>query len=665
MRPRLLAPLGLFLALSGGFAAAAPAPAAEPRRAAIVFLPAEDEQRSALLEAFGRREMAVGLVSPSVGGYDPNQTVLDISQGTRIATGLYPSAPPRLSVAPRGALEGEEGAYVNDRVRGWSAAVRRARAAPGEVVPGLLGAAVGTGNALYVGGRGANAEAAVAADRDGEVAAAAAADPPGAVGAWPSFRLLVIRADSSGQGLVALDGLLRSRRANDLVIAMRAPPPGPELRLLPAAALGPGIPAGVLRSATTRRAGLVTATDLAPSVLRALGRRVPAAIEGQPLASRPGDGAATARDLAARLDVILERRPVALPAVLMAWGLALAALAAVGRARTGLRLGLLTALWMPGTALLPAALAPSAVVEALVLALGSLGLAVATDRLLRWPLAPALPAAAVLLAYTIDLAAGSAFTPLALTGSNPRGGARFFGVGNELETLLTVTILLGTGAAVSVTARRRAILAFALTGLFGAIVMGAGRLGADVGAVIALGAGAAAAVLACLPPGRARRRGAVLALLVPLLALAGLFALDVLTGGGAHLSRSVVEADSLAGLGDVAERRIRLSLTGLTAPGTLIAVLAAVIVLALGVVRRRRILAPLAGGAPGFTAGVIGAFAAVVVGALANDSGPLILILGTVFLGFAAAYACGRPHEESLPERDRRHTEQPDAGFVG
>ena len=71
-----------------------------------------------------------------------------------------------------------------------------------------------------------------------------------------------------------------------------------------------------------------------------------------------------------------------------------------------------------------------------------------------------------------------------------------------------------------------------------ALVLGAGRLGADVGAVITLGAGGAAAVVASLPGGPSRRALA-LAVIVPLVAVAALIGLDLLIGGGAHLTRTV------------------------------------------------------------------------------------------------------------------------------
>jgi hypothetical protein len=63
----------------------------------------------------------------------------------------------------------------------------------------------------------------------------------------------------------------------------------------------------------------------------------------------------------------------------------------------------------------------------------------------------------------------------------------------------------------------------------------------------------------------------------------------------------------------------------------------AVIALIWGLRSRRRLLAPLSA-APGLRAGLIGAFVAVVAGALSNDSGPMILLIGTSYLALSAGY---------------------------
>ena len=97
---------------------------AQDDRALIAFLPAADD--AGLLERMERLG-AVGVTSPTVGGYDPRQMYLDIGQGARVSTRVYDDELPTLRLLPNG------------RIAGWEAAVRRADDAPGDVVPGLLG----------------------------------------------------------------------------------------------------------------------------------------------------------------------------------------------------------------------------------------------------------------------------------------------------------------------------------------------------------------------------------------------------------------------------------------------------------------------------------------------------------------------------------------------
>lgn len=389
---------------------------------------------------------------------------------------------------------------------------------------------------------------------------------------------------------------------------------------------------------------MVAVTDYAPTILRELGLEVPDEMEGRPMESASGS-AGDAESLADRLSHIKGRRAPALRMCFGAWLLALALLALVGRRRQGSRLTLLAAMWLPAVALLTGAIDPSRAAETVTLALGSLALALATDLLVRWPRAPAVPAAVVIGAHLADLVAGSPLIVRSLAGPNPGFGARYYGVGNELEAILSVTVLLGAGAFLAGRRGRTVPAGFALVCLVTALFIGAGRLGADVGGVITIGAGAAAAVLASLPGGVTKRALAI-ALVTPALAVAALVAVDIVTGGDAHLTRSVLDADSPGELVDVAERRFEISWSSLKQGTTPLSVGLFAVALGYGIARRREVLAPLRGD-PAFAAGMWGALAATVVGALANDSGPTIFLVGAAALVLAAGYLAGKP----LPRR--------------
>ncbi|MBA2765193.1 MAG: hypothetical protein H0U42_10990, partial [Thermoleophilaceae bacterium] len=155
------------------------------------------------------------------------------------------------------------------------------------------------------------------------------------------------------------------------------------------------------------------------------------------------------------------------------------------------------------------------------------------------------------------------------------------------------------------------------------------------------------AVLASLP-GRPGLRVLVLALLAPLLALAGLVAIDLVTGGSSHFSRFVLEASGPAELIDIASRRLELAYAiGLSGATPIIVAVFGVIVAA-GIWKRRELLAPLLAtrgelAARAFAAGVYGSLAAIVFGSVANDSGPRIFVIGAVWVVFAGAYAWAAP----------------------
>jgi hypothetical protein len=248
--------------------------------------------------------------------------------------------------------------------------------------------------------------------------------------------------------------------------------------------------------------------------------------------------------------------------------------------------------------------------------------------------------------HAVDLIAGSPLIVRSLAGPNPGFGARFYGIGNELEAILAATVLLGAGALLSARRGRVVPLGFAAACAVAAVFMGAGRLGADVGGVITLAAGGAAAVLASLPGG-VTRRAIVIALLAPALGLAALVAIDLVTGGDAHLTRSVLDAESPGEVWDIAERRFEISWENLKQGTTPVSVGVFAFALGYGIARRRELLAPL-GEDRAFAAGMWGALAATVVGALANDSGPTIFLIGATALVLAAAYVAGNPRARVL-----------------
>jgi len=610
---------------------------------ALVASPAEAAPRAALLFVPGPAVStgALGITSPTLGGYKRPQFSIDISQGARLSTRAYTRKLPRV-------------ALVGSRVAGWDAVVRRANAAPGDVVPGLLASTIeqAGGSVAYAGVSGAeDTESFAAADRSGRIGRVSIGPAAGfagrALALWRSSSLLVARLPRAADA----GPFLRARRPSDLVIVMQAPPPK-KLTLLYTGAVGPGITGGTIRSGTTRRDGYIAAPDISATVLHTLGIKVPKKMQGEQIESRGGQGADYVKSLKARLDAILPHRDESVRLVALCWGLTALLLWIAGRRdglRTAVRVLMLAGIWIPALCLLTAAIRPSGLAEGLIIALGSLVLGALTDRFLPWPAAPLLPAAVSFGAHTIDLALTSHLIGLSIAGPNPKGGARFFGVGNELEIILSLTLLVGTGAALTLLPERSAPRLFGLAALVGAVILGAGRLGADVGGVITLGAGGAAAVVMSLPRGPTRKTIA-LAILVPILAVGALVLLDLAIGGGAHLTRTLSSSSGPGDFGKVIVRRWRLSAAGLTRGTTPFTVGLCIGLLIYVAVRRKELLAPLSEDRQRpLRAAIVGSWFAIVIGALANDSGPMIVMIGTISLLLTLGYVrcgtrpCARP----------------------
>ncbi len=562
-----------------------------------------------------------------MGSVPAEQTYLDITQGNRVFDLLYDSDLPKRRAG-------------ESCPAWWRAVVERADSAPADIVPGLL---TSTLEAAGVGVR-VGAEASCTFSPTGSRTAASAS--PKKLSEGPRSHpdaLFEVRRSAVGELPALVEGLY----GNDLLIAMEEPPPA-ESRALAIGIAGRGFD-GNLTSDSTRLDGYVISTDLAPAILDRFGVTVPSQMTGEPIRSEGAVDAAAVASLGDRLAAIPERRGPVIGLALIAWSVALglAALLSRGRlARSGVRLAATSLAYLPLMLLLAAALEPSLRVEQLLAIAGSLALALLTLAALRGYRALAVASGATVIAHAVALVADSSLLSLSLVGPNPGLGARFFGIGNELEAILAVLVIAGTGAMLAGFMPggrpRRAAVCFLAVGLAFAFVFAAGRLGADVGAAIVLPFGAVVAAAAIAAP---RRRAALWAVAVPAAAVALLALVDLVSGGNAHLTRSVLDAGGLGDLAEVAQRRLELSAHSFGRP-IVIAVMPLVLVMAILAILGRRRIAGWVRTSPEMRAGLVGALAAVLIGALVNDSGALIVEIGAAYLlaftGFAWAES-GRP----------------------
>ena len=607
----------------------------------LVFVPADAAQLSSV------GALSIGLMSATQGSYTREQLLLDIGQGARIAASAYsPPHPPALSLQ----LLGSSG-----EIAGWPAALRRADDAPQLLRPGLLGTRVPGGGAYAaISGEG-HLDAVAAADRRGRLAAVSlgtAPTLPARVAALQSTRRLVVCDLPFGAaGLADLRELSDARRPGDLLIVVQRTGDRTGHELLWAAAAGlTGGGGHELTSQTTNQRGLIAAVDIAPTILRRLGARsIPADMRGKPLETDGRLDSPGLRSLQERLRVVGGRRLKALGCLLGAWALLLlgsvllAGARAPGARRWAMRIGALAVLWAPVGALIGAALQPSAAIEYATIALACLLLAALTDALVSWPRAPLAPAVVAVVALVADALAGTQLLVRSLLGPNPILGARFYGFGNELKSGLAVLVLAAVAAALFPAVRsRRSALTVALAGIVLAAVEGAARIGAGVGGVILVSAGFAVAAVMLLP-GRISRRRALLVMASPLVALVALAALDLATAhGSGHYTGSILHARSAGDVRDVIERRYGAAWNELKNHAMPAATVLALLYAAVGVRLRRRLLVPV-GGDPAWLAALAGGLTAGVVGALSEDSGPVLLVVAVFALGCVSAYLWGRP----------------------
>jgi hypothetical protein len=308
---------------------------------------------------------------------------------------------------------------------------------------------------------------------------------------------------------------------------------------------------GLLVSDRTRIPGLVSIYDLAPTV-RALDRG-----EKPPLTSRAAsDPQNTLTELDRRLAQVHDSRGAASYVVF-----GLGALFAL------LALALRSPLWGRAALLVgPVALASALALSALEIArpltvgfalLGAVGLgAPPLAALTRSRLALAGALLAVFAIYAGVLAFSTETSSLAALGPHPDGGVRFYGISNQVETLLLVPGMLGA-----------ALLGPALLPLVAALVLvviGASGLGADGGGVLVFAGGY---LFLWLRMRRVPLTGRNLALAGAAVVVAGLLlvGLDAAFGGSSHVTRTIGDGPG-ALAGDLAHRW-RVSLDGFVSSG--------------------------------------------------------------------------------------------------
>ncbi|MDX6698046.1 MAG: hypothetical protein QOE65_1443 [Solirubrobacteraceae bacterium] len=674
-RPRRVV-LARALVLLAALAVALPATAGaqEPKRAVVVFWTATpvqdldlsgptkpDEPRDLILRHLGAQPgLALGVWSSVLGEYREEQALLDVSQGTRATLSLYkPRDPFRTTLDP-----------ATRTLAHWAATKRRAKRVSDTLRPGLLASSI-PGGAGFAGVTGRDTRPAiVAADRGGHVAAVSFGPVDTLAGRTMQLSarraLVAVAVPPTPAGRAQLDALIAARSPGELLLIAHLPPTANDRALTrppsrfykqPAFAAA-GLGEGSVRSPSTRHDGLVSGIDVMPTVLEHLGVKVPDQSRGEAIDTGPRLSAKDLEHQRRRWSDVRSGRQSASMRGVIALGLVLflflGALRGLRAAvAPALRITTLGLMWWPTAVLASAAVEPSTrLKETAFIGVLSILAAAITDRVARWPRGPAIPAAVGIAVYTVDLAFGGPLLTNSALGPSVAFGARFFGISNELEPLLPILLLSGLAAVM--TGReitRRTPVVYALAGLFLAIVVGWGRLGADVGGVITVGMGMAVATLVMLRNGPTKRALALTAL-VPFVAIGGLIALDLLLSGSDHLSRNIGKASGPGDLWELVARRYELAFKVLKTGRTPAYFLGAGLAIWFAVRNREWLYGRVPHRA--WTAVLVGGLAAGVAGMLTNDSGPVLLVNAVLSLATVTGYLLAGTRARALAEAPRR-----------
>jgi len=491
------------------------------------------------------------------------------------------------------------------------------------------------------------------------VAALAAADvvlvDPGEAGGGPRPQALASadRALGDVMGLTGPDALL-------LVVSVSPSGEGPSLT--PMVAGGRGVTPGQLHSPSTRRAGLVALTDVAPTVLQALGVDVPDAMVGHALRYRSGSSDLPAlrdldRDAGVREDLYsrVVYGFIALQAVVYLLAILALRLGLIQRVSRPLRVLVLAfAAWPLATFAawaIPGVAALGGWVTVLLLAIDA-AIVGAAVRARRHPLSPLTwICAATIALLVVDVATGARLQLSSFLGYSPYTAARYFGFGNAAFAALASSTIVVAAAHVHHAPRRREALV--TTGSLLALVLlvdAAPWLGSDVGGILTLVPVFGLTFLA-LAGKRLSWRTVLLGAAVAVAAVAVATGVDMLRPPDArtHLGQLVerVQNEGVEPITTTLARKAEGSLRTFGSPWSW--ALPVVTLYGLYVLLRARGLPELLAKGSPLRAGALAMVAAGLLGCVVNDSGVVVTAVVFVYIApFLTLLVLHRPAEPVL-----------------
>ncbi len=500
---------------------------------------------------------------------------------------------------------------------------------------------------------------------------------------WDSFRSQASEAQERALRLSALEGfdtllgevLAEVDPERDAVIVVGPYHRSADPHLTVAALRAPGVDPGLLRSATTRRAGFVVLADVAPTVLDLLDIAVPDSMEGRPFSAVEDSSGEQRFEVLANADAAAAFRDDLIPAAttvlvviqILLWPLAAAVLRwGSSRHRRVLEVlalslvGFLTAGYLVGAFALhdwaPASWWFATFGLGLVLA----GAAVAVGRAAPVdPLIIVLGALATVLA--VDVVLGAPLQLNTVFGYSPRTGGRYAGYGNLAFAQLAAAALLLSGLVSHRIGGRRGVAAGGLILCVAIVLDGAPFWGSDVGGVLALVPGAGVAIW--LMAGRELRlRTAVLLLGAAAVAVVsfGIVDLNRPANNRTHLGRlfEAIGNDGLQPFQDVVTRKLGANLGVLTSSPWALSIPLVLGLAAYLFWKAPGALESIQERVPSHRAAMVGLIVAMVLGFALNDSGIAIpaVMMGVVNSSVVFLLLRTAPPVRFLPEEDHdRH----------
>jgi hypothetical protein len=483
---------------------------------------------------------------------------------------------------------------------------------------------------------------------------------------------LAVEAGLSDAALASVAGRLDLTRDTLVVVSPYRSPPGPD-RLMVAVVAGVGAtPGGWVTSATTRRNGIVTLSDIASGILQLFGIKAPPSMTGQPFHTVPahGDRLRTLTGLQAAA-VSYSKRVGPFTFVLAVAGVAVFAAgwrtlnsgagmgsgAPAGTPRGWsrfcslseqfsdrvLRPWVVVAAGLLVAAIPLACLAQAAVgaerwaalpafgfLVAAALAVDGVALAGPWRRRRAGP--AAFVAAATVLAIAADLVTGSRGQLTSLIGYTPIEGGRFYGL-SAVSFAILATYVVALAGMLAGAMPRWSVAVIAAVAVVTVALAGAPMLGAKFGSILTLVP--AFGLLALLASGRRLSLRALAAIVAGGAVIAlGIGAADALRPAQSqtHIGRFVGAllggGGGTGSVGEVIQRKLDANLgIFVRAPYALLAP-AALVFVAVMVLRPARVIDAPMRAVPGLREGLLAAMAALAVAMFLNDSGVAIPAIG-------------------------------------